>query len=321
MLARILVDISAQCRPAAEAPNAGVLFEREIARRLLDDGSLNTLPIVFRTGNMYALDRMHAADLLRGDVPTESPPQIRPAPVEQPLPAVVSRTEPVAQSPSTTLASLRRRALRMALHGASVAARGVIRLAPERARADLTQSLRHARNAGVAILRPAQQRGDTLTLASPPEEPVASPPEPVAAPPEVMPSNYPRLSTMVHPTPRDIVWTCSLSIESIPLRRLAEAKLATGFRVASMCFGANRVRMSKRDTPERSASVLAARMIDQLDASDLIFCVLRDAQDDLHRIAAERGRPTPRVCLLPLDAEWARSAAIVKDGLLTLPED
>jgi hypothetical protein len=328
MYSRILVDVSAQCRPSAQALNACLRIEREIARRLVDDASLNALPIVFQSGSMYAIDREQAADLLRREVPTEALPDIRPPAVE-PIPAErlaegrPEREEPalpttapnstvVAQGLSEARYSFRRLALRMALRCVTLGARGVISLAPERARVDLKQSLLYARNAGVAIVRPPQPRQDAAFLASPPEEQVEpelgtgpadepAQPEPGASPPERAPSECPRLSTMVYPTRHDVVWISSAAAQPVPLRRLAEAKLTTGFRLASICF--------EMDT---------VRTIDQLDASDLIFCVATDVQAKLDRFATECGRPTPRCRLLPSHAEWEMSAALVKSELVSL---
>jgi hypothetical protein len=103
----------------------------------------------------------------------------------------------------------------------------------------------------------------------------------------------------------------------------------------------NGVHQPECDPPEISADVFAASTIDQLDASDVIFCISRRVQDDLHRFAAETGRPTPNSRLLPPGADlpltthdaaaspyreipdltlptWDACAAVVRDGLLSL---
>jgi hypothetical protein len=66
---RILVDISAQFQTAERVPRSIERIEREIARRLLSDKSLTTLPILFVGGLTYVIDRQDALHVLNRTEP------------------------------------------------------------------------------------------------------------------------------------------------------------------------------------------------------------------------------------------------------------
>jgi hypothetical protein len=72
--------------------------------------------------------------------------------------------------------------------------------------------------------------------------------------------------------------------------------------------------------PGLTPEVVGASLIDQLDASDLIFCSSQSVQDNLGDFATQHGRPRPDSRLLPLE-EWDTGAAIVRDAVLSLVED
>ncbi len=169
--------------------------------------------------------------------------------------------------------------------GALAAARGVIGVAPERARTDVALSLFHAWNALYATIRPAQLRRAQLA---------------VTASAAAVPA-WERASAIVYPTPNDTIWTCGAYLDGVPLRQLAEAKLTTSFRLASMCVDVNGDLVQQRDGRDSCPAV--GSPVDQIDASDLIFCVASRMQADLHRVAAESGRPEPRVRLARLGAD------------------
>jgi glycosyltransferase involved in cell wall biosynthesis len=153
----------------------------------------------------------------------------------------------------------------------SFAARRAINLAPERARADIRESLRHAYSAMHVILRP----------------PVPSP-EALAHP------SVDDLSVVVHASRGDVIWTCAPYVEHAPLRHLAESKRLAGFRVASLAH-----RIVGGD------EAVAARTIDQLDVSDLVLCTTEGAAGGLNRLALECGRPIPNTRPLPLGSDPA----------------
>jgi glycosyltransferase involved in cell wall biosynthesis len=293
MSARILVDVSGHFSPTGSPRNAIVRIERELARRLLDDPSLNTLPILFGpSGVIFAVDRQHALDVLNHREQRTEPQQIQ-------------AIEAVAGAASAPQYSFRRRALRSGLGMATVAGRRVISRAPEHARSDIRQSLLHARNALVAIVR-APRPQQVQELAPPPEQPE---PAPVACAIKPVPAKRPALSTVVHPSRRDIVWTCGPAVESVPLRQIAEAKRASHFRLASICYDMYTVRQAAWPAPAMSG-LAAARGIDQLDASDLIFCVSAPMQEDLHSFAVDNGRPSPDSRLIPLGVDLSHPETV-----------
>jgi hypothetical protein len=270
---RVLVDLSAECGTRREVPEGLLHIEREIARRLLDDASLKTLPVVFWNELIYALDGTSVETLFN----TERAPENVSAP-------------PVARNGS------RRNVSRLMLRIASAVGRRAITLTPQRARPDARQSLLHARNALAAVLRPQQLPG----LSSP-----------AAARLETE-----RLSTIVRPSKGHIIWTCGLYVDGVPLRHLAESKPTAGFRLASICFGVNR----GCHATTIASDVFATRLIDLLDASDVVFCASRDVQGDLERFAVDTGRPTPNLPLLPLgnDQSWEAVIDVVRAGLRSL---
>src|SRR5260221_579956 len=286
MSTRILVDVSGHFSPTGPPRNAIMRIERELARRLLDDPSLSTLPILFGpAGVIFAMDRQHALDVLNHRV-------------QRPQLQQIHAVEPVTEAATAPPYSFQRRALRSGLGIATVAGRRVISRAPEHARSDIRQSLLHARNALVAMMH-APRSHQVQELAPPPAQPQ---PAPVASAIDSAPAKRPALSTVVHPSRRDIVWTCGPAVESVPLRQLAEAKRASHFRLASICYDMYTVRQAAWTAPAMSG-LAAARGIDQLDASDLIFCISAPMRDDLHRFAVDNGRPPPDSRLIQLGVD------------------
>src|SRR5207248_3749660 len=65
---RILFDISAQVRASEPVPYVVWRTERELARRLLADGSLCTVPVLVQDGSIRAIDADAAERLLTQDV-------------------------------------------------------------------------------------------------------------------------------------------------------------------------------------------------------------------------------------------------------------
>jgi hypothetical protein len=109
--------------------------------------------------------------------------------------------------------------------------------------------------------------------------------------PEPQPEKL-RLSCVVQPSTGDLLWTVGAAIASVPLRRLAEEKPRRRFRVTSTCFTAGALDDWPSDTPEY-LSTAAARLIDQLDASDTIVCGSDELAGRLRAFALENGRGAP----------------------------
>jgi len=307
MLPRILVDLSGQCPAIGQRPIAIVHMEREIARRLLDDTSLNTLAVVFRGYDMYALGRREAVDVL-SDLPGgraslhDSPAM----PPEIASPTDFSSGVIVPPGLTAPHATLRRRALGILLRTATLGGRRVIAPAPALVRSGVRHSLVRARSRLLAMFRSARTQEHTLEVVAP----IADAPRSASDAPPLSraPVTWPVLSTIVHPVRTDILWTCDPFVKCVPLRRLAEAKLVTGFRLASLRYEMSGIHQTECSTDYLSTDVVAVRTIDQLDASDVVFCVSKVVQDDLHRLAAETGRPFPNSRLLPLSPQLAGNA-------------
>ena len=289
---RILVDISTAWRMSGRPPVGVSRVEREIARRLLDDTMLRSLPVVFWANTVYAVDRENAIRALADDGRSSLSPLLNP---DSPdcdggaRPTTTSARASVAHATqSVPRPGLKRRVRRIVRKIASVGARRVIRLTPARAKAEVEQSFLHARNVLVALLR-----------SSPPQPRQERVPRPV----DVINRS---LLVVVHPLRDDIVWTCGLYSHCVPLRQLAEMKTRTGFRLASICYDLIRVRRAEWNPEGYSTDVFVANTVDLLDASDMIFCISGYVQDDLRRFAAESGRRMPPSKLLVLGADLPR---------------
>jgi glycosyltransferase involved in cell wall biosynthesis len=87
------------------------------------------------------------------------------------------------------------------------------------------------------------------------------------------------------------------------MRQLAEQKLATGFSVASVCYGVEDVCSRDWASVGLSREVFEAYAIDQLDASDLIFCGTKRVVDDLHQLAMRNCRVAPAMRMQPPGAD------------------
>jgi len=295
MSVRVLVDVSAHYRGLRRTPHSTWRIEREIGRRLLDDASLHALPVVLVGETMYAIDRDDALRLLAVERPNRMPSH-PPASAGQPLDAS-PREWPTSQSvvgdPQVAAHArdgVRLRTMRSGRRVLRAAARRVIRWMPERARPDVSQSFHHAENALNALLRPALP-------ASP------APPTVVEEPVKPRPAETEIPSTVVHPAVGDVLWTCGPSVDGLPLRWLAETKTETGFCLASLCYDMSFFGKSEWNPGGISADVLAVRTIDQLDASDVVFCVSEDVQGNLCRFARASGRDAPTTRLLPMGTD------------------
>jgi hypothetical protein len=133
------------------------------------------------------------------------------------------------------------------------------------------------------------------------------------------------LPVEVHAADGDVFWTGDGRNAGLPFRHLAEVKTSHGFVVASACHApAPAVRQLAH-----SDSELEAQLIDQLDASDLIFCMDQGVSDALRWFAVASGRQPPDTRVLPAGSPTpGRSnqalvdarAAYVQRELLTLLE-
>lgn len=267
----------------------------------MTDATLAMLPIIFHAGRMCVLDLDEALDLMN--------------PVKWTCP-----TERAYKLVGTPSRSLWRSAQQIGLRIASFSGRQVIDWTPPRVRPAVRQSLVHARNSLLTIARPTNSR--QLPSSAPPHESltIAESLEPCAPRDgtDASLSRFSKLSTVVHPTTKDIVWTGATDPAHVPFRQLAEAKLTSRFRLVSVCYDMKRVLNVACGPPGLSGS-LATHTLDQLDASDLILCVSNRVQRDLLQFARDNGRAAPNTRLLLLDShQFGHAVAAVSDGLMSL---
>ncbi len=246
--------------------------ERELARRLLTDPALHSIPIVFSGETVYAVKLDDALAIL---ATPKSAPHHQNGGISALAPASVG------------IASIRVRIYRFGLHFLSKAGFALLRITPERARTDLLQSLRYGKKALKALLSPRSSSTAAQTALAP------------------LPSSSqqtPNVSLVVHLSERDVIWTCGLYAHIVPLRRIAEEKQRRGFSVASICYDLIRVRNPEWNPRDMSSDIFAANTSDLLDCSDAVFCISDYVLADLAKFAAETGRTAPPLRRITLGA-------------------
>lgn len=243
--------------------------ERELARRLLTDPALDSIPIVFSGETIYVVNLDDALAILATPKPTPRHSK-----------DIVSASVPMPSSAPT--ASKLARIYRLGFHFLTKAAWALLRKTPERARTELLMSLRYGKKALRAL------------LGHNPSE--VQPPSPSS-------NRMPNVSLIIHPSERDVIWTCGLYAHLVPLRRIAEEKQRRGFSVASICYDLIRVRNPQWNPQDMSSDVFAANTTDLLDCSDVIFCISDYVRTDLEKFAEEIGRNTPPLRRIALGAD------------------
>lgn len=264
---RFLVDISTSWNLVGTNAMGILRTERELARRLLTDPALHSIPIVFSGETIYVVNLDDALDILATPKPT---PRLSKD--------VVSASTSIPRRAPT--ASKQARVYRFGLHFLSKAAWALLRMTPERARTDLLMSLRYGKKALRAML--GHNPGATHTTSS---------------------NRMPDVSLVVHLSERDVIWTCGLYAHLVPLRRIAEEKRRRGFSVASICYDLIRVRNPQWNPEDMSSDVFAANTTDLLDCSDVIFCISDHVRTDLAKFADEIGRNAPPLRRVALGAD------------------
>jgi hypothetical protein len=159
---------------------------------------------------MYAVDRQQTLEVLNDVEPREAPQHCQSVVHDETVqdkrhrnPTIVASTSITTEPPSVRRRGLQRNALGLGLRIARLAGSRVISCTPEHALRAVRQSLELVRDTFVEVSRPASSRQHGLPVASSPEleELVASVEKPA-------PCTWPTLSTVVHLSRNDIVWTC-----------------------------------------------------------------------------------------------------------------
>jgi glycosyltransferase involved in cell wall biosynthesis len=194
---RILLDLTTAYSWRGRKAVGIIRTEREIARRLLGDATLEVLPFLFHGGQLRALELSFArAMLAEPDAPVLEP--VAPPAVEPPP-------------------SRRARLIRPFAVAAKWATRHALQAVPSAARPEVALSLIHAREAVRRLIYP----------------PV---PPPAAPAPLVVALALPDLSLVLHPRRTDVIWTCGLAWDDLDWAPIALLKAQHGFRVVCLCY-------------------------------------------------------------------------------------
>lgn len=280
---RLLVDISTSWR-LAESNAVGILrTERELAKRLLTDSSLLSLPVICFEDKIYAVSRDHAMAVL--SMPADNVRQLDKA-------EGINKT-PHIQERGLFLHKIRTKARRLIGRLLRRTAIYALRFVPSRAHSDFLKVLQHGKRV-VVLTMSGKEVADSAAAAPDSDNLAHSPMNDIS-------NNLRRL--VVHPTKSDIFWTCGLYSHCVPLRWLAEERTKHGFKIASICYDLIRVRHPEWNPRDMAADVFAANTVDLLDASDAIFCISDYVRDDLLKFANEIGRKVPMLSRIQLGAD------------------
>jgi hypothetical protein len=255
-MSRILIDISALWQHLESTPHDVWDAQRKTAIGVLRTDTSTGLPVVFDGEALYAVDPDLALQWLLSPM-TSMPPSL------------VEHAQ-VSDGPNQRSGGLFVGTRQLARRSRSVVGRRLVRLAPERAQAELREALRHVERALRLWLRPP----------SPPEAPAYNTSQ-----------NRPPLASRVYPGPDDVLWTCGPIRESAALRWVAEVKRVCGFRVGSLCLAVDGV-----------------ATIDQLDAADVIVCQSSELRDQLTEFAVANGRSTSNAHVLSVETDLATAS-------------
>lgn len=273
---RFLIDISTSWHLVGTNAMGILRTERELARRLLTDPALHSIPIVFSGETIYVVNLDDALAIL-------ATPE---AALHHPKDSV-STGSPTPVAPAV-IPSRRARLNRFGLRYLSKAAWALLRMTPDRARNDLLMCLRYGKKTLQSLLSPnpgPNQSSGGQTQSTPPS-----------------PNRMPNVSLIVHLSERDVIWTCGLYAHLVPVRRIAEEKQRRGFSVASICYDLIRVRNPQWNPRDMSSDIFAANTTDLLDCSDAIFCISDYVLADLAKFAVETGRVAPPLRRITLGA-------------------
>lgn len=288
---RFLVDISTSWNLVGTNAMGILRTERELARRLLTDPALHSIPIVFSGETIYVVNLDDALAILATPKPAAHHPNDG-----------TSTPSPIPSSAPAAIASKRAKIYRFGLRYLSRAAWALLRLTPDRSRSDLLMSLRHGKKALRSLLSP-----------NPSPAPQLSNGETRPAP---SPNRMPNVSLILHLSERDVIWTCGLYAHLVPLRRIAEEKQRRGFSVASICYDLIRVRNPQWNPRDMSSDIFVANTADLLDCSDAIFCISDYVLADLAKFATEIGRSAPPLRRITLGANIASQEHEVQNQAL-----
>jgi glycosyltransferase involved in cell wall biosynthesis len=268
---RHFIDLTTSLYRVGQPPMGVLRTEQEIARRLLSDPRLRTIPIAFQAGQMVVLE----------------PDQVRAALDRENIGRMVQsgKSARIATTPRNPAHVGRvRQLLNYGKAGARALAVWLIGTAPINSRYDVRMTLLHARAAAKSIFlgRSGQEKIHT---------------------PDIPKQTGPSLSLVVHPREGDVLWTCGESGTGVPLRMIAEQKRVKHFQVAALGYDMIRINHPEWNAPDMAYDLFVAQTTDLLDAADVIYCISESTRRDLTEFAATVYRPNPQLELLRLGSD------------------
>src|ERR1019366_8778208 len=217
---RYFIDLTTLLYFVGQPPIGITRTEREIAKRLLSDPRLTSIPVAFLSHQMFILEQEHV-NLILQDCPPTSPAYRPPLPANEP--------------PHVRSAGLLNR-LKKSIRAV---ARGLVRLAPAYSREDLRWTLFFA----LRFLRAIRIRAANPSFESSSKERTPD----VSAPDHVRNRIHAQLAVVARPCARDVFWTCG---HLLPLRWVAEQKRLDQFRVVAMGYDVIRARYPEWNPPD-----------------------------------------------------------------------
>jgi len=275
---RILLDLSTSLAWRGKHAVGIVRTEREIAVRLLNDSTIDVVPVVFHQGSLRALDPALALEL----VSTAAAPAPCPA-----LTAEAARKTERQSSRATfrSLHSVQQRLLRVTFatmaRAAKAAAKYVIRNVPPAARSELRQSLIFGRQAIRNILyKPNPYKPHANGAKNPALD----------------------LSLIVHPNKNDVLFIGGLGWDVVDCAALSSIKARSRLKVANIVYDL---------IPTKHPELLGGQPSDyylnyflhMVDLADHSFCISKCTRNDFIAFCANEGRIPPETSVLYLGAD------------------
>jgi glycosyltransferase involved in cell wall biosynthesis len=262
---RVLLDLSTSLAWRGRHAVGIVRTERELARHLMGDASLCTIPVVYHDNAFRALE----PDLARALIDAAG---------ERPAAAADrgARTAPPGVGRAGLAMLLR--LLAWLMRGAAHRLLGAL---PPQARGDARQALIHARQAFRELAY--RRRGEPAPTAA------------SLAPPAV------DLSLVVHPTSADTLLLGGLNWDVVNWSRIAALRAQTGLRVVSVMYDLIPMKFPQfLPAPQHGYHNCFLHMIDNCD---LIFCISASTEADLAEFVAASGRPPVATEVIHLGAD------------------
>jgi glycosyltransferase involved in cell wall biosynthesis len=282
---RILIDLTTSWHWKGKHAVGILRTEREIARRLIDNPVLQTLPVVFHENAFRAISDEYARSLF--DIVDE------PKPVPVTVPAVTEPAVPELAPAAVTAAKSSRPIVAMCLRPfgflARWLARTFVRSLPVAISEEVRLTLVHGRQA-------------CRNLIYPPLPPIAYDPAPhftrlpetkiVAvrskaagkAAEEVL-----DLSLVVHPGAQDVLFVCGLSWDVLNWPRIAEMRQELGLRIVGVMY--DLIPIKHPEFVGGPQPVLQNCFLHMVDNCDLIFCISACTEVDFKEFVSDNGRP------------------------------